>query len=44
MGQRPLEGIKGVEEAKKDSLTQVERWRREEKYKKHQLYFSVISK
>jgi len=39
MARRPLEteGTKGVEETKKDSSTQVERGRREEKYMKHQL-------
>ena len=42
MVRRPLETkeTEGVNEEKNDS-TKVERGRREEKYKKHQLYFSV---
>jgi len=43
MVRRPLEtdGTEGVKERKKDSSTQVKRGRREEMYRKHQLYYSV---
>jgi hypothetical protein len=43
MVRRPLEteGTEGVEERNKNSSTQIERGRREEKYIKHQLYSSV---
>jgi len=46
MVRRPLktEGTEEVEERKKDSSTQVERGRREEKYMKHQLIFGVRNK